>query len=218
MKCPDAQKALREALENNQRSGTDKCFQHLSDCDLCRHYYSDLLLGDKLKSMQIPEPSTDFVENCIARAVTAQKVSIGIPANLWSMVAMLLIGIMLGVMFASHQPAFDAPSAFSHPLAMVANKTKLINVVIDSDEYQSNATIIITLADNVEIEGYPDTRELSWQTELLKGKNLLALPLILHGGSEGYFEISYTASEGTQRVRVDIATKPDKNSQEMSGA
>lgn len=101
-----------------------------------------------------------------------------------------------------HQPQ-------TQPVALILNQAVPINVVIDSDAEQLGATITVSLADNVMLDGYPDNRELTWQADLKQGKNLLTLPLIINNTDAGHFDIAYQAGGQTHRVTVNlIATAP----------
>ena len=55
--------------------------------------------------------------------------------------------------------------------------------------------------------GYAGQRELTWQTDLREGQNLLQLPLIVHGAVKDDLlaRLSHGASTKTFRVKFEIA-------------
>ena len=61
----------------------------------------------------------------------------------------------------------------------------------------------------MELEGYPGRKQLSWQTSLKKGPNVLALPIraIEHGEGELMARLNY--GEKTKTFRVLLKTTAD---------
>jgi|TARA_B110000503_G_scaffold124103_1_gene190333 hypothetical protein len=209
MQCSQAQDKLKSVLQSDAISSEEQELQrHLQHCELCQQYCSDQILHKKLSSLNAPEPRAGFADRSIARAIEQHNSSTTplLPANIWVMAAVLVLGVMLGVFFTNNF-SLDGVSPAAQPIALMVNQVKPVNIVIDSDTYSQTSTITLLLADNIAIEGYPDTNELSWKTELHKGKNLLILPLILKNRSPGYMEISYTSGDRTHRVRVQVSAK-----------
>ena len=209
MQCSQAQDKLKSVLQSDAISSEEQELQrHLQHCELCQQYCSDQILHKKLSSLNAPEPRAGFADRSIARAIEQHISSTTplLPANIWVMAAVLVLGVMLGVFFTNNF-SLDGVSPAAQPIALMVNQVKPVNIVIDSDTYSQTSTITLLLADNIAIEGYPDTNELSWKTELHKGKNLLILPLILKNRSPGYMEISYTSGDRTHRVRVQVSAK-----------
>jgi hypothetical protein len=68
------------------------------------------------------------------------------------------------------------------------------------------ATLSLALPANVELVGYGDQRELSWQTDLREGANLLELPLIARGATKGELvaHLSHGGSGKTFRLKIEI--------------
>jgi len=70
----------------------------------------------------------------------------------------------------------------------------------------------LALPENVELVGYGDRRELSWQTDLREGGNLLQLPLVLRGTAKDDLvaRLSHDGSTKMFRVKfeIDNAGKP----------
>lgn len=211
---------------------------HLRVCDLCRQLCEDRLLDNALNALCIPGPQKGFVERSIARAIEANRAAVreiaagtGRGARGWSLAATLVLGVFIGFWLNSHwrvpiapegvsaeQPqtnanALVAAAAAEGPtvgpaIALLVNQVKAVNVVIDSVADQDEATIHIALAGNIEIDGYPGSRELRWNTRLLRGKNLLTLPLILQTAADGYLDVSYSAGSDVHRLRIPVNARP----------
>lgn len=182
---------------------------HLRVCEPCRHYFSDRLLEEKLSALVIPNPGIDFVDRAIGKAIEANRVDRRHLVNGPALAAMLLLGVFLGLILSKNYSADTSPTVTQTPIALWVNQVKPVNVVIDSSDKIEDATISIELAENIEIDGYPGTREISWKTSLLKGKNLLTLPLIMQSGSEGFMDVSYRAGNKVYKTRVPVNAGPE---------
>ena len=55
---------------------------------------------------------------------------------------------------------------------------KTVKMIVLASRDMKNATVTVELPEHLEIEGFPGRRSISWDTDLYKGKNLLALPII----------------------------------------
>ncbi|WIO73857.1 hypothetical protein QP938_11215 [Porticoccaceae bacterium LTM1] len=204
MKCFEVQQKIQ------QSGAADGLQQHLVNCDLCKHFYSDYQLAQQLNAFQ-PAPSDDFADRCIAKAVKENTRSVKRSSTYWPVAAALVVGILIGSIGSMDFNGSDPTVAdavvpqVAEPIALQVNEIKMVNVVIDSDVHLPSSTITVSLADNMTIEGYPASQQLSWETELLQGKNLLTLPVVMNSDEEGYMEISYSSNGEVQSVRVNVS-------------
>jgi len=79
-------------------------------------------------------------------------------------------------------------------------------MVFNSSKPLRAATLSLALPDNVEVVGYGSRRELSWQTDLREGQNLLQLPLIAHGTVKDELLARLSHGAGTKTFRLKIET------------
>jgi hypothetical protein len=65
----------------------------------------------------------------------------------------------------------------------------------------------LALPHNVELVGYGGRRELSWQTDLREGGNLMQLPLIAHGATKEDLvaRLTHGDSAKTFRLKIEVA-------------
>jgi hypothetical protein len=205
MNCSQARDQMTASADLGSLVNTDWEFQtHLRVCEPCGHYFSDRLLEEKLSALVIPNPGIDFVDRAIGKAIEANRVDRRRLFSGPALAAMLLLGLFLGLVLNNRFAVNTSPTVTHPPIALWLNQVKPVNVVIDSSDSVEDATISIVLAENIELEGYPGTREMSWKTPLLKGKNLLTLPLIMQNGSEGYMDVSYSAGNKVYKTRVPV--------------
>mgnify|MGYP006308402341 CR=1 FL=1 len=64
------------------------------------------------------------------------------------------------------------------------------------------------LPEHVELEGYPGRRELSWETDLTSGSNLLAVPLVARAArTNGELVTTLRWGDREKRFRVRLRVK-----------
>jgi len=118
-----------------------------------------------------------------------------------ALAAALVLGVALGVFFGS-QPALVPVQTVELTLA----QPETVRLVFNSAKPLPAATLNLTLPENVELVGYGNQRELSWQTDLREGGNLLQLPLVAHGPAKGELvaRLSHGARGKTFRVKIEV--------------
>jgi len=57
-------------------------------------------------------------------------------------------------------------------------QSRTINLIFSSATALDSATLTVSLPEGIELVGFPGRREISWETSLQAGKNLLPLKLI----------------------------------------
>ena len=94
-------------------------------------------------------------------------------------------------------------------IAVAMNQAQTVSLIFDSHTDIQLAKLRIDLPDNMELDGYPGRRELTWQTSLKKGQNILDLPIMAIGVGQGELlaQLNY---DGTVKIlRVVLKTIAD---------
>ena len=148
--------------------------------DINEQDQDDPQLKALLKDYPMPQADAGFYDHALARAtlVGARR-----QRNRWLMtgfgsavaagLAVWLIGGML--MTVPQLPDVDAtiPGVF-----VTLAEPQTINLLFSSATALESATLTVFLPDGIELAGFPGQREISWETSLKKGRNLLPLKLI----------------------------------------
>lgn len=211
-KCEEARIAIRASVDTGGPLDA-RTQAHLAICDDCCEDLGDWRLDRALSLQPAEVPDEDFVDRAIAHAIhenaVARKRRMAIAASIGA------LAIAFGVMFGrvDHPPS---PVTSVAQVTLTAHEGKTVRVVIDSPAEQSAATVIIQLADNLELAGFPNERRIEWRTDLSEGKNLLALPLTLTNEAESHFDVALWYGQTKQDVRV--AVYPAANSSEAKRA
>ncbi len=117
----------------------------------------------------------------------------------------IVLAFVNGLFFnASTVPQIDT----SIPgVTMALAEPQTVNLVFSSAEALNAATLTVLLPAGVELAGFPGQREISWETNLAAGKNLLPLKLIAltpHGG-EILARLQHDDRDRTFRLRVNVS-------------
>jgi len=206
MKCSEIRQRLQQIVYSHEvRMNDPQVAAHLQQCELCRQYCTDLQLKQRLRQVIIEEPSPGFIERSINKAVTSapQPAAGGRYLNGGVLVVALVMALMVGFILL---PDKTVPlQTVQHQLQMAVNQPRDISIVIDSEQPQHNARIKVSLAKNLRLKGYGDTTELSWETALSSGENVIQLPLVLQGNGGGYVEVSYQVGGQQGAVRITVS-------------
>ena len=95
-------------------------------------------------------------------------------------------------------------------IVVAMNQPQIVSLIFDSHADIQQAKLRIDLPDNMQLDGYPGRRELTWQTSLKKGQNILDLPImaIRLGQGELLAQLNY---DGTVKIlRVVLKTIADE--------
>ena len=94
------------------------------------------------------------------------------------------------------------------PVRMALYEPRDIGVAIEAAQAMPGAMLTISLQGGIDLVGFGERRELSWQTDLDAGTNMLSLPIIAHSLEEGTLtaHVEHGAQAQVISVRVHIDT------------
>lgn len=158
-----------------------------------------------------PMPAADqaFFDRAIIRAThvgSRRQRNRWVVTGFTSAIAAGIVALLVsGVLFnAAETPRIDS----SIPGVTVAlAEPRTVNLVFASTEALDGATMTVMLPDGIELEGFPGRREVSWQTSLAAGKNLLPLKLVAvtPAGGEIVARLQHDNRDRSFRLRVDVS-------------
>ncbi len=175
---------------------------------------TDAQLQRLLQSVEVPAPRPDFVDAAIRTAIAGRRVRVAWrPATGWLSAlaaSVALFAVMLGALVVTRSNAIPPvesalPGVTAVQVAMVPQQAKTVRVVIDSANERDSATITISLAENLELEGFPNERVIEWDAPLKEGRNLLELPLRLMGGASSHLDVGFSHGQTRRNVRIDVS-------------
>jgi len=114
--------------------------------------------------------------------------------------ASLVLGVALGVFLATQPEPV-------HAVALTIDRPETVRLMFNSAKPLKAATLSLALPENVELVGYSGRRELSWQTDLREGGNLMQLPLVVRGATKDDLvaSLSHGGSSKMFRLKIEVA-------------
>ncbi len=157
-----------------------------------------------------PAPAADaaFFDQALVRAAhegmrrqRKRWVLSGMGAAFAATIAVWLIGGLL-----LSEPQLPDATADIPGVTMALETPRTVNLVFASEMALDAATLTVTLPDGIELSGFPGQREITWETSLEEGRNLLPLTLIAltPAGGELLARLEHRDRDRTFRLRVDI--------------
>ena len=162
-----------------------------------------------LRDYPMPQADSGFYDQALARATHEGSrrqrnrwVMTGFGGAVAAGLAVWLISGML--MTAPQMPDVDA----SIPgITMALEEPRTVNLVFSSTEAMESATLTVSLPAGVELAGFPGQREISWETSLSVGRNLLPLKLVALTpvGGELLARLEHDDRDRVFRLQVNVS-------------
>ena len=162
-----------------------------------------------LKEYPAPQAEPGFYDRALIRAVhkgSRRQRNRWLLAGFGSAIAAGLAIFLITSMFMTTPQLPEAePSIPGVTIAMEQERT--VRLVFSSAEALESATLTVSLPDGIELAGFPGQREITWETSLKEGKNLLPLTLVAltPAGGELLARLEHKDRNRTFRLRVDVS-------------
>jgi len=162
-----------------------------------------------LQDYPMPEAAAGYFDQALVRATHAGSRR---QRNRWLMTGFggaVAAGLVLWMVGGFFLTAPDLPLA--EPtipgITMTLQEPRTINLVFSSAEPLDAATLTVQLPPGIEMSGFPGQREVTWETSLNAGNNLLPLKLIATSpvGGEVFATLKHDDRGRTFRLRVDVS-------------
>lgn len=163
-----------------------------------------------LTDYPVPEATADYFDQALVRATHAgsrRQRNRWIMTGFGSAVAAGLVLWMVGGFLLTTTPDLPHADPTIPGITMTLEEPRTINLVFASAEPLEFATLTVQLPDGIEMSGFPGQREVTWQTSLTAGKNLLPLKLIATSplGGEVYATLRHDTRSRTFQLRIDVS-------------
>lgn len=231
MNCAEFNDCLDDSLDHELGETEQAVFDaHRVSCAACRAVYaSELVMLERLRAMPVVQPPAGFADRVLVTAIKRnvpqrqnhhrQGFMVGFGSAAAAALAVwVVVGMFPGELpdtgDASGQvaavPVVEVEKVQQQPVMSVAlalNIQQTVRLAFASSESLQSAKITIRLPENIALVGYPGQRELSWETDLEKGDNLLSLPIIATRVAQGEL-IAYIEYEGqVETLTLNLETE-----------
>ena len=162
-----------------------------------------------LKDYPAPQADAGFYDRALVRAVhkgSRRQRNRWMLAGFGSAIAAgLAIWVITSMLMTTPQLPDAEPAIPGVTIAMEQEHT--VRLVFASAEALDSATLTVSLPEGIELAGFPGQREITWETSLQEGKNLLPLTLIAltPAGGELLARLEHKDRNRTFRLRVDVS-------------
>lgn len=168
----------------------------------------DQALQALLKDHVVPDAPEAFYEQALARAThegTRRQKRRWLMTGFGSAVAAGLVLWLVGGLFLT-TPTSPTASPDIPGITMTLEEPRTVNLVFASSAALDSAMLTVMLPDGIELAGFPGQREITWQTSLVQGKNLLPLELVAVSslGGEVLARLEHDNRERTFRLRIEV--------------
>lgn len=201
------------------------CRRHVDDCPDCAAALAQAeSLRLALQAMPVPEPRAGFAAQALANA-RHQNAGLAAPSarrapgrerssaprtDGWSwwggLAAAMAAGLVLAVLWGLPRGLTTAedPAATAAPLRLALYEPREIGIAIDADQPIHGARLTVRVDGGIELVGFGDTRELSWETDLEQGTNMLALPVLAYSLEQGRLTALVEHQAGRQQIELTL--------------
>ncbi len=162
-----------------------------------------------LKDYPMPAANAAYFDQALVRAThegSRRQRNRWVMTGFGSAIAAGLALWLIGGFFLTTPSMPEADTPGVPGITMTLAEPQTVNFVFASNTPLVGATLTIMLPEGVELVGFPGQREISWQTSLTAGRNLLPLRLIALSpmGGEVMATLEHMDRARTFRVRVDV--------------
>ncbi len=161
-----------------------------------------------LKDYPVPPAAAGFYDLALVRAThegTRRQRRRWLLTGFGSAIAAGLALWVIGVIFLA-TPELPSVEPQVPGVTMTLAEPQTVKLIFASAEALDSATLTVRFPDGIELAGFPGQREVTWQTSLAEGKNLLPLKLIATSpiGGEVHATLVHHDQGRTFRLRIDV--------------
>jgi len=169
----------------------------------------DLEIQALLKDHPRPQADAGFFDQALVRAThqgSRRQRNRWVMTGFGGAIAAGLAVWMIGGMLLTTPEMPDAGATIPS-VTMALEEPRTVNLVFSSTEAMESATLTVSLPDGVELAGFPGQSEISWETSLNEGRNLLPLTLIALTpvGGEMLARLEHDDRDRVFRLQLDVS-------------
>jgi anti-sigma factor RsiW len=212
MNCTDFNKVFDDYVDQNV-DGTLSQAQmaaaeaHLAGCADCKaRVQAHQAMVAALRDMPVAGPSAGFEDRVLRTAVESnvgQHHRHGFLTGFGSAaVAALALWVVVG-WFPGEIPGNSSETGIPE-LSIALSQQQDVKLAFHTVKALQGARITIQVPENVALVGYPGQRELSWETNLSEGENLLRLPVVASQAMQGQLVARIEHGKKVRTLRVNL--------------
>ena len=215
MDCKQTESLLDDYLDEHLESDTHQVISaHIAGCTHCSQMVNDARrLRSTLRRLPAPSLRPGFAEQAFAKAREAQqqprqrfnrRFNLQQKMTAGALAAGFAVWMITAPFIGNHNSDNGMPVQF-----VSVDEVKTISVAMNAQKELHNVTLTLVLPEGIEVDGYNGQREITWNTNLVAGVNLLPLPIrALNAGSGTLIaRISHDGQSRQLRVPINAGNK-----------
>lgn len=213
MKCTDVENYLDDYIDETASAAVQMAIDsHLDRCAACRQTLAEQkALRTALRSLPVAEPSAGFEAKVFSAVRRHHSEGRGQPGNRFIAGFATAMVASLAIWFAStlYTPLVDEYTRDQQAPQMInlaMNQARTVKLVFEAPTDLAEVTLSVELPENIELEGFGGQKQLVWQTNLNKGENILALPIIATGRGQGELMAKLRYGDKTKQFHIVLNT------------
>jgi hypothetical protein len=212
MNCTDINTQMDDFLDGRlDTAAGDEFKHHIAGCEACAAQLGEMqaLLGS-LQNLPVEEPSAGLERRLFGEVRRHYRQS----RHGWFGAGFATaMAASLAIWFAStvYLPDIPGPQPRSQQqtIALALHEQQTVRLLFEAQSDIQQVSLSIGLPANMELSGYPGRKQLSWETSLKKGHNVLALPIMAVDQGEGELVAELNYGDKTRTFRVVLKTTAD---------
>ena len=199
---------------------------HIQNCVQCHQVVKDENnLRKLLRQLPVAMPAAEFLDTALKNAVVkdnrhAQGFIKGFGSAIAASLALWLVVSLMPVSESTHvkpdntmvsnptvSNTMASETASKAPVGLVAiqlHEEREIKLSFHSNEALSGAKITLQIPENIHLLGYQNERSLQWQVDLVKGANMLNLPIKAFRVDQGQLVAKIEHNHQVKILRIDV--------------
>ncbi|MEM9688593.1 MAG: hypothetical protein AAF917_03865 [Pseudomonadota bacterium] len=166
----------------------------------------DQALDELLKDYPMPQADAAFYDRALlnaSREGTRRQRKRWLFAGFSSAVA---AGVAALALFGLFSGSPDTATSAIPGVTIALEQPRTINLMFGANEPLANAMLTVSLPDGIELDGFPGQTEVTWETSLSAGRNLLPLTLVAVKPVSGdlFARLSHNNRQQTFQIRIDV--------------
>lgn len=217
MQCTDTKNRFDEYLDGMLNAAERKGL--VSHVDFCSDCHEELValqtLRNAMREMPVEPARPNFAVEAMLAAAGRKSASDRKPRKyadftLWfgtGFAGAMVAGLVLWGVFFGIDPLQKPAPAASFSIAVYQQKD--IALAFNAPADVKGVTVSIDLPEQFELAGHQGRRQLTWTTDLKKGRNVLKLPVVARGAGDGTMVATLSRDKQVKTLHILLtAGKP----------
>lgn len=206
MKCKTVFENLDFYLDDELEPAVqERIRHHLSECRKCKNLvFRERELREALRHLPYPAPDPEFADQVFSRAIGKAKRQSRSYSQWIRLAASILLVVAIGYITKAN---WRSSQINMTQVSVQMNLKEEIRLVFNSKENLDEVTFSLEIPNNIELAGYGDKREILWQGDLVKGTNLLVLPVIVRDSEGGLIVAGIRHGQNRRQFNLQLIVR-----------